>query len=332
MATHLTGPLFINGVPCLPSGRPIMGTIFFVDYVNGNDANDGQAPTDEGLGHGPLKTLATALSKCTSGAGDVVYLNGGANGASYCPHRLSAALDWNKDNCHIVGLGGRAAIAQRCRIAEVSGTGIATLFTVSGNGCEFWDFHVFHGTSDNEDQTAVAVSGERNLFANVHIGGMGHATPAGRAGSKSLALSGHENTFKNCVIGLTTIDRTAANAEIVISGNAARNIFEGCTFLSRCTGSGTGHGFISLAANSLQDFVLFRNCTGINAKWASYGVAMAYAILKTVADVNGLVVLENCNFNATNLASDLTDVVAVGRFDGTDLTTDLGLFVTPTNT
>jgi len=326
MSTHFKGPLYVGGVPVLPSGRPITGKVFYVDYDDGADSNDGTSDR-------PLKLLSTALAKCSSGRGDVVYLKSGVNAASDCTHYLPAALDWNLDNTHIVGLGAQTGVSQRCRIAEVSGTGLATLFTISGHGCEFGNFQVFHGTADNEDQTAVAITGDCNYFHNIHFAGIGHATTAARAGSESVLMTGaDENRFVGCHFGLTTIDRSAANAELRFASLCGRNEFEECTFLSRCTGSGTGHGFIDIPAGSLQDYVKFTNCECINAIWSSYGVAMAYAILKTVADVNGLVWVSNFKYNATDLAANLTDVVADSRYDGTDLTTDLGRMVGPTNT
>lgn len=323
---HMTGPLYIDGVPYLPNGRPITGKVYFVDYDDGNDGNDGSCEY-------PLKLLTTAFSKCSTGRGDVIYLKSGINSASDCTAYITSAFDWDLDNTHLVGLGARTGVSQRSRISEVSGTGIDTLFTVSGNNCEFHNVQWFHGTSVDEDQVAVEITGERNLFSNCHFAGIGHATPAARAGSRSCVLTGaDENTFLDCHFGLTTIDRTAANVELEFATKCARNEFYRCKFLSRCTGSGTGHGFIKLAASSLQDYVLFKDCIGINAIWSSYGVAMAYAFLKAVADVNGLVVLDGCRWKATNLAAELTDVVAEPRYDGTDLTTDLGIYVTPTNT
>lgn len=323
-ATHLSGPLYVGGVPVLPSGRPITGKTFFVDYDDGNDGYPGTVDR-------PLKLLTTAKGKCSSGRGDVVYLKSGLNAASDCTAYLAAALDWNLDNTHIIGLGAPIGISHRCRIAEVSSTGLATLLTVSGNGCEFANFQIYHGTADDEDQTALAITGDRNFFSNVHVAGIGHATTGARAGSESVLLTGaHENTFADCHFGLTTIDRTAANAEVRFASLCARNEFFRCKFLSRCTGSGTGHGFIDLPAGSLQDYVLFEDCIGINALW-SYGVAMAYAMLKT-GDAGGAVLLPKTRFVATNLAADLTYVYADGRYDGTDLTTDLGIMVTPTNT
>src|SRR4030067_768570 len=49
------------------------------------------------------------------------------------------------------------------------------------------------------------------------------------ADNYSLKLTGSENLFENCVIGLDTIARgTAATYEMVLSGGATRNTFPNC--------------------------------------------------------------------------------------------------------
>ncbi len=75
----------------------------------------------------------------------------------------------------------------------------------------------------------MLVSGSRNHFVNSFVAGMGDATasgPATRSGSYGLTVSGAENAFTKCHIGIDTIARTAANSELIVSG--VRNTFIDC--------------------------------------------------------------------------------------------------------
>jgi hypothetical protein len=58
------------------------GNVFYVDPANGNDTNFGTTP---GLGasvNGALKTIAKALTLCTSGAGDTIFVLGSPSGSA----------------------------------------------------------------------------------------------------------------------------------------------------------------------------------------------------------------------------------------------------------
>jgi hypothetical protein len=107
------------------------------------------------------------------------------------------------------------------------------------------------------------VSGERNHFHNCHFAGIGHDNND-IANAYSLQVSGGENLFTDCVIGLDTISRgTADNSEIVFSGGCARNIFRNCLIITYA-GANT-HQFIKRAASGSDRFQLFENCTFINS-------------------------------------------------------------------
>src|SRR6185503_13598109 len=70
---------------------PTTGNSFFVNPRLGNDA------TGNGSAQFPYKTLRQALSQCTAGQNDVVYLVAASNTASATTDYLSSVLDWNKD-------------------------------------------------------------------------------------------------------------------------------------------------------------------------------------------------------------------------------------------
>ena len=68
-------PVFGGSIP------PFTGQYLFVDYVNGSDGNDGSPGT-------PMKTLAAAYAKTTSGKNDVIFLVG--DGDTTATQRLTA--------------------------------------------------------------------------------------------------------------------------------------------------------------------------------------------------------------------------------------------------
>lgn len=259
---------FPNGVNVAPFNIPILmpmakgGKAFFVDPVNGNDGRNGLTIDDA------VQTVTRAYALCTSGKGDVVFLfnNGLATGTARLTDETTG-ITWAKNNTHLVGICAPVGISQRARISHsaTAGVGMPTLFKLDAAGCMFQNFQLFQGYSTDEDQICLELTSnaQRNYFSNVHIAGMGHATPAARTGSTSLKLGGAENVFDGCVIGVDTATRNAANSEMLITVGT-RNVFRGCTFLSFVGGSGAGHLFASAAASCLDRWILFERCLFIN--------------------------------------------------------------------
>lgn len=209
------------------AGIPFTGKYFFVKPSTGSDAQSGTTPTDA------FKTLAFALSKCTAGANDVVYLISESNTASLTTDYQSVALDWNKDAVHLIGINNAPMIGQRSRISNLStATAIVNgLFIVSANNCYISGIEVFQGqggTNPTGASIAVKVSGDRNHFVNCQFSGIGHSE-LDDATSRSLLVSGSENVFDSCYTGLDTIIRATATAEVEISAGA-RNTFNDCQF------------------------------------------------------------------------------------------------------
>ncbi|MGH7262189.1 MAG: hypothetical protein ACREI9_16235, partial [Nitrospiraceae bacterium] len=103
-ASHLSGPLFVSGVPVLPGTGPLSfgdsrGKVFF---VNADRGSDGASGLD--VEH-PLATITAALAKCTSGAGDTVYVY---------PGTYDEAVTIDKDYVRLVGVrsgSGRPDVA-----------------------------------------------------------------------------------------------------------------------------------------------------------------------------------------------------------------------------
>lgn len=210
--------LALIGIP-----RGPLSQVFVVDPVNGSDTYDGKHWTK------PLASVTAAYAKCTADQHDVVVMVSGDTADT-----PSSAITWSKDYTHLVGLSSNlAGVGQRCRIVGTAGNDLTPIVTFSGKGCIVRNIQFFNGKDADSDSGAVIVSGGRNEFYNCFFAGMGHATPAARAGSYSLKVTGEENKFERCAIGLDTITRGAANAELWITTGAARNTFLNCRFLSQ---------------------------------------------------------------------------------------------------
>ncbi len=251
----------LAGIP-----RGPLSKIFIVDPANGSDSNPGLTFQK------PLKSLAAAYAKCTTNQNDVVLMIPGPTGDN-----PTAAITWSKSYTHLIGLSGNLpGMGQRCRIVNHADNDLAVLFTLSGSGCIIKNVQFFDGKDKNEDGACVLVSGGRNYFENVFVAGMGHATPGGRAGSYSLKVSGEENTFKNCTIGLDTIVRAAANAELIVAG--ARNRFIGCDIRSNSVTAGKFLVKVDNTGGDLRDSI-FENCLFFNytTNWAN-GITDAFSM------------------------------------------------------
>lgn len=239
----------------VPVGAPIFhtGKAFFVKPSTGNDLNSGRKPTQA------LKTLAKALSLATANSGEVVYLIAESNTASATTDYQSTALDWNKDGVHLIGVGCDPFMGQRARISQLStATAIVDgLFIVSANNCVISGIEIFHGqggTNPTGASIAMVVSGQRNHIKNCQISGIGHSE-LDDATSRSLSVTGAENLFTNCYIGLDTVIRSTATSEVDCAN--ARNTFDNCMIHSYT--DATTFKALTTTSSVTGRFVLLRN-------------------------------------------------------------------------
>ncbi len=235
------------------------GDVFYADYVNGNDS------TGDGSVDKPYQSIASAYTQCVSGHNDIVAVVG--DGGTTGTQRRTAAFTWSKSATHMIGIASPVYYSQRARIAPTTAaTAYTPFFTISGNGCIFANLQFFHGfTTGTTAQINLSITGSRNLFQNCHIAGMGDNASAQDAGSRSIKLAtGGENVFRNCVIGLDTVTRTAANASVEFASGTARNVFENCLFPFE-TSAATPLGYIGSAAACMDRHQIFDHCKFINA-------------------------------------------------------------------
>lgn len=274
--THLSG-LEVAGVPTMGIGGlpPWTGNWYFVNEATGSDGNTGAADQ-------PFATLAHAQLAATANQDDVVVFQGTIHTA--------ATITWAKNRVHLIGTGAPCENT-RARISQSGSAVFTPLVNVTAQGCVFMNFATFHGFDDASTQICWTDAGGRNCYTGVSFFGMGHATAAAQAGSRSLLISGStgENQFVSCFLGLDTVIRaTNANATLELTGGSPRNTFRDCVFQSYVSAAGDLH--VLVASGGIDRYVAFQGCMFINAI-ESGGTALTVAITAN-ASAGGLVLLD----------------------------------------
>jgi hypothetical protein len=236
--TNFPGGISSFGVPVLPGSIPfgVDSKVFFVapyrTTANGaSDGNDGLSPKRA------LKTVFGtngAFSKCRDNKNDTIVMIASGASAAETTEDIEEAVVWNKDLVHLIGQS-RHRYGQRCRFNN-SGTGATPMIQITGSACVFANFQAFCG-GDSGNLVNVETTGNYNYFENIHFAGMGDATAADTASATSLKVNGGTECFwKDCVIGLDTVERDAdSKGELWFDGGASRMMFDGCvltTYLS----------------------------------------------------------------------------------------------------
>ena len=245
--------------------RGLNSNIYVVDPANGSDSNPGDRWTQ------PLASLEAAEALCTANQHDVVLYLAGSSG-----NNLAAALTWDKNYTHLLGMCAPTMAAQRSRIFQTSTlTGASPLLTISATGCIFKNFYIFQGVNDATSLINVSVTGGRNYFENVHFAGGGHATQAINGGA-SLKLDGaEENLFRHCTIGVDTISAGTGMAGILFDGEAHRNVFEDCMVTMYAGHAGAIFGEV-VDATGIDRYTIFKRCLFLNT--SSTAMTQAFAI------------------------------------------------------
>lgn len=230
------------------------GNYWYVKPSTGSDSNTGNSPSTA------FKTLGQALASATANNNDVVFMIAESNTAASTTDYQSVALTWNKDSVHLIGVNDGSMIGQRSRISNLStATAIVNgLFIVSANNCLIANIEVFQGqggTNPTGASIAMLVSGQRNRIVNCQISGIGHSE-LDDATSRSLSVTGAENLFQHCYIGLDTTIRATATSEVDCA--TARNIFEDC-FIESYTSLSTFKA-LTITTSTVGRFVMLKGC------------------------------------------------------------------------
>ena len=270
-------------------GLLTQGNVWHVKPSSGADGQDGKTANTA------VKTLTKALSLATADQNDIVLLYAEDNSASGTSDYQSATLTWNKDLVHLIGVGAPVAVSHRARIAQLStATGLTQLVKVSASGCLFKNLSIFHGVADATSLVALQVTGERNVFEDMHIAGVGNVTMSA-AGAASLELEGgSENVFRRCVIGVDTIARDADVAEIRFDGGASRNMFEDCTVQGFISNAGYAHVKVE-DATGIDRWQIFKNCLFLSE--STNDATLQTAIMVIPAMSQGYILLQDSYYS-----------------------------------
>lgn len=260
------------------------GRVIFCKPGTGHDGNDGSTPVKA------VKTLVAALTLATAGQNDIVALMYESNTASATTDYQAATLDWNKEGVHLIGIGAGSFLGQRARISnDATVAALAPMFKLSASNCLIQGIEFFQGTPvSGTTSRAVDVTGQRNVIRRCQISGMGDLTAvADVAGSRSLLLSGSENIFEDCYIGLDTAIRATMTTEVEISAGA-RNIFRRCHFETYTSLS--TFKMVSVATGC-DRFVKFEDCDFCAVQNVTSAVAPTGLI--GITTMNGQVLVRN---------------------------------------
>jgi hypothetical protein len=243
----------------------------------------------------------------------------------------TGVLNWTKNATHLFGITAPNMYAKRARIAPPTGTytqatfGSGNFVVVSGSGCMFSNFSLFHGFSTGGvNQICWTDNGSRNAYSNVDIGGMGDAASAADAGSRSLKIGSAgsgENSFYHCTIGLDTVARGAANASIEFAGGTPRNTFEDCIipadasaaspFFVLCTGAS------AIDRGNVFKRSLFINDIKSGATTMTAAISMTSASPGGLLGVLGSVLIGGTKWGDTNaLANTYIDMPVISAAAG----------------
>ena len=275
----------------------------------------------------PYTSLATAYSALVTSQNNVLMLVG--DGTTGGTARNDAATTWSISGGSLIGYCSPTLFSQRARIAPTGATTAFTpFFTISGSGNLFQNISWFDGfNTGTTSQICMVVSGTRNVFQNCQIAGMGDTTSAGSSGSRSLKITGGENLFEDCVIGLDTIARTTTNASLEFSGAPARNVFRRCIFPFDATNAGV-LGILGTGAECMDRFQVFDNCLFIN-NIKSTSTAMTVLGSLTSASPGGLLLYKQSVFVGIGEYGD-TNGLANSYIDGlTGAAATSGIAVNP---
>ena len=259
MTTFPDGLYQMGGVPV--GGMPTQGKVFHVKPYHGVNSGTGQSLLE------PFKTLVYTHTQMTADQNDICYMYAESNTGTYTTdYLLSAApLVWSKDLTHLIGVNAQPHMATRTRVgwdSTTSASGDTVLATFSGDACYVANMEFFCGINDANLSFNVLVSGSRNHFKNCHFAGIGHATN-NVAGAYSLKVTGSENLFEDCVIGLDTIIRSDTGC-YELDTVAGRNVYRNCIILTYSETSTRFSVKVDNPAATTLRWVLFDNCKFIN--------------------------------------------------------------------
>jgi len=247
------------GMPIMGGGGipATFGEVFFVDYRNGSDGNDGKSKD------GAYKTLSKAYSSVTSNQNDVILIDGDSTVVE------TAMITWAKNRVHVVGLNGVPGHYGQGAKISMGVTTTATdigLLKVTGVRNTFSNLKFISTNTKAESLYGVVEAGEFTRYFNCEFY---KSSDLDDAGASELALNGDSAMFYNCTIGSTANETGNIRANVlctggIVSGKKLRDCyFENCLFLAKA--DDTDKVFVYGAnATDVERMLTFKGCTFFN--------------------------------------------------------------------
>lgn len=298
-------------------GQPQVGNIFYVDAVNGSDsANSGTSWDDA------FASFGAAYTAVTSGNYDVIVIAPGGvstgSGAS-----VGSALTASKNLYTVIGAAAPSSTSNRSRILVDDAT---YSLTIAGSGVRFINVQLACFLDVN---VPFSITGSRNYFGGCHIAGMGIQAAGDDTAGRNLVLTdADENLFEDCIFGLDTVDRGAANIGVEFAGGCQRNTFRSCMFQMAVDAATPVH-VGSTGTSGLDRWQRFIDCV-----WYSFSANNATPITANI-DVSAQTATGHLLLTGQQVSVGATDweASASGRIymqSYTATTTAIGLAINPT--
>lgn len=287
------------GIPVFGGVPPTFGNIFFVDYRNGSDQNDGKSPESA------LKTLSRAYALCASNNNDYVFIDGDSEVVE------TAMITLDKNRVHTFGLNGPPpgmGYGAGARVTLGVTTAASDIATLKNTGVR----NTFTGIKFSNSNTlatnlyTVAEGGEYTRYNNCEIYKSQLLTTDLTA---PLLMNGDSSQFYGCTIGDLVNIRGASGKECPcvmltreqITGKVCRDgWFENCRLLTKAADADVCHVY-GLGATAVERSLVFKNSLFWNCVLAAGTVADAVNF--NTAQTDGDVLLLNCDsINCTAIA------------------------------
>lgn len=236
----------------------------------------------------PASRLHTTVVDAYSAAG---VKNGNNNTIFLTPdsHSQTAALAFNKNMTHLVGMYPEAFQNQRSRLTQAAV--LASFVAVSGYGNLFKNLYFQYGeVTSSSNLNCLTDTGGRNSYINCHFL-IGDAAMLDSANFDLIRLGSNEIYFKNCFFGGDTVAMTNGNlVEFQASADPPRSVFENCIFLMYADAADPF--FLKTVAGLGRCLIIFKGCQFINV-----GTTLNYGIDGTGLGNAKMVFDQNCSFH-----------------------------------
>lgn len=279
-------------------------------------------------------TLVAAEDRLTDARNDVLCVFPGG-------HVQTAQLTWDKNQTHMVCLGGPNLRVQPTALTtgglrfETSTTAVPYLFNITGNYCQFHGLGTFNNGAATSNLGDIAISGKNNFFKRCDLRGgntqLQNEQTTPYAGVpvvfKGGTGFGNGTTFEECQIGSAgNYKRTHGPGGVLFLGGVGSQcfdvVFRKCIMEMWTETLGSDVGMIMLAStvSPADRFVLIEDCLVYNF-WTNHVDKANYAIVEpsgspTTHDIilkrSTLAGFDFWSNNATFVLHDMPDVADGG--------------------